>query len=273
MALNFNGLNLLDSNRYDNIMIRGLLTENRQDFQVDVKSLKTDFKGLPFCFKFKGEAVMTKFSEQIRDIDDKEKVIEIVKKYLEYSQISEIKNLSRLPYYKGWFNVIRGTRNLYLQIYGSDTEIIPSLILKKYIDDRLMFLNDNKDVNLYQIDVGYNSTSYEIKKQEDKEYIRLSLFSKDYMISEFEQHFLKDFILDKLYRSGMDARFVYITSINQFTKNINNYGYHIVCGDLVIYFHSIGRDASLLEQIKTYLQEYNESLKQNKMMQLKLEGF
>ena len=93
MALNFKGLNLLDSNRYDSIMIRGLLTEERQNFQVDVKSQKLDFKNQPIYFRFKGETVGYTFSEQTSGMNDTEKVIEIVKKYLEYSNVTEIKNL------------------------------------------------------------------------------------------------------------------------------------------------------------------------------------
>ena len=203
-------------------------------------------------------------------MNDTEKVIEIVKKYLEYSNVTEIKNLCHLSHYKGWFNVIRGTRNLYLQIYGSETKIIPQLILKKYIEDRLKFLNDNKDVNLYEIGIGFNSASYGTRKQEDKECISISLFSENCMLFRFEQEFLKKFIFDKLYEVNKEAKLVYITSQYQFTENINNYGYHIVCGDLVICLKAL--DKILLEQIKTYIQEYNENLKQNKMLQLKIEG-
>ena len=86
MALYFNGMNLLDSNRYDSIMIRGLLTEERQNFQVDVKAQKLDFKNQPIYFRFKGQHIGPIFSQQISSMTDTEKIIEIVKKYLEYSK-------------------------------------------------------------------------------------------------------------------------------------------------------------------------------------------
>lgn len=273
MALYFNGLNLLDSNRYDSIMIKGLLTEEKQDFQVDIKALKPDFKNQPVYFKFHGQSVMPKFSEQIKGMTDAEKVIEIVKKYLEYSEVSEIRDLSRLPHYKGWFNIIRGTRNLYLQIYGSEVKVIPPMVIKKYLDDRLIFLTNNEDINLYKIELNHGLTSYKKEKVNDKERICLNLFygEKNDKIADFDQQFLKDFIFDKLNQVGEEAKLVCITSVTQFTPSISGYGFHIICGDLVICLN--GMETLVLEQIKPYLQEYNESLKQSKVMQLKLEGF
>ena len=274
MAVYFKGLNLLDSNRYDTIMIRGVSFEGLQNFQIDIKELKPEFIGSKEYLKFKGERVAQRFSLSLKEMTDEQKIVEVVKKYLEYSSINEIRDFCHLSNYKGWFNVVKGTRNLYMQTYGFSDKLMQQLIIKKYIEDRLKFIADNEFVNSLQIELGYHLTSYKKEQIDNNERISLKLFSKDNKVSEFEQQFLKELIFNKLYQQAKEAELKHITSNEQFTHDIHAFGYYITCGDLLIQLNGIDTDINLLlEQIKAYIVEYNKQLKNSKILQLKVEGF
>lgn len=257
------GLKYLDANCYDSIMIR-----EKDGFNVDVKLQNLEFNELLSLQKFKGQLVSSKFSTELKNKTEKEKIIEIIKKYLEYSIIYGITSIYHLSHYDGWFNKISGTRNLYLQI--SNVKDIYQMILKKYTDDRLKFCSNNEDINSYKVVINNYSTSY----QRYENCIYLNLLSDNNIIVNFEKEFLKDFIFSKLYEIGKIAEMKYITNRMEFTKNINSYGYYIICGDLTI--NLSGNDKQLkdiLICVEKYLNEYNTELKQSKILQLKIKGF
>lgn len=261
MAVKINGLKYLDSNNYDSIMIRG-----NENYQIDVKSQNLEFNQLLVSHKFQGQPVSTKFSTEIKNQTDEEKIREIVKKYLEYSVISEIANVYHISHYDGWFNKISGTRNLYLQISNPNFKDIYQMILRKYIDDRLKFCSVNSEINNIVIDCSINS-SYSLKQGN----INFVLMKDENGIAKIEKEFFKELISNKLNQVNKPAVLSHnCIIINDVNTKIMIGTIYLNCGNLNI---EIKGDMELFKMLEEIIREYNNDLEQTKKMQLKLEGF
>lgn len=185
--MKINGLKHLNDNFYDSIMIR-----NKKDgLQVDVKNDTKNWNIKKFVF----------FFDRIKNLNDKEKVDEIIRYYLRYSSINSISN-EYLSHYYGLFSVIEGTRNLFLQINkGQADDTIFDEIINKYVMDRTKYLSES-DISNIAITISISSGSnYGYYKNEgnNEEYIYLHLRGNaNNELVDFENKFFIDFINRKI---------------------------------------------------------------------------
>ena len=109
MAVKITGLNLLDSNFYDRLLV----TEKNHNYRVYVQK---DKKIKPEdIFRDKGIAVGQKISDELKQKTDEEKIISIINRFLEYANINMI-GKDYLAYNK-IYDVASGTRKFRMQIF------------------------------------------------------------------------------------------------------------------------------------------------------------
>lgn len=260
--MKINGLKHLNSNFYDSIMIRN----KGKELQVDVKSSnKLDTLKSTFSF-FDG----------IKDLNDKEKVNEIIRYYLRYSSINSISN-EYLSHYDGLFSVIEGTRNMFLQINkGQADDTIFNEIIKKYEQDRVKYLNERGISNVAittSIGTGSNYGYYKNECNKD-EYIYLHLRgTANNDLVDFEKKFLFDFINEKI--NNLDEKIEVFTQDytdmywHYYKRGFEDYaGYYIKCSKFTIRL-----DRILYNMIMPFVYNHNLKLRENKKLQLTFDDY
>lgn len=260
--MKINGLKHLNSNFYDSIMIRNKANEIQVDVKTEdkIKTLKSSYS----------------FFDRIKNLSDKEKVNEIIRYYLRYSNICGISN-DYLSHYDGLFSVIEGTRNLFLQINkGQADDTIFDEIISKYEQDRMKYMNESTISNIAITTSIGSSSNYGYYKNEcnNDEYIYLHLrgtVNND--LVEFEKKFLFDFINLKI--SEVDEK------IEAFTQDYTDMYWHyykrgfedfagcyIKCSKFTIRL-----DRILYNMIIPLIYNHNLRLKENKKLQLTFDDY
>jgi len=264
MSVKITGLNLLDSNFYDRVLV----TEKNNDYRVYIqkdKKIKSED-----IFRGKGILIGDKFSDELKEKTDEEKIISILNKFLEYANINMISK-DYLAYNK-IYDVASGTREFRMQIFSPKLKIISQMIINKYQNDRLKCIYENRNINAYTIHLS-GITSY--TKDLTGKHIALDLLSQNGKMMEFEKQFLEEFIYTKLNEIGQYTDFgprKIFTSIFLNSEEIMQY--RLVCGDLRIVFDN---DRYLIKEVEKIVNNYNTNLHKQKTMQmnmqLKMEGF
>lgn len=247
--------NLLDANCYDQIIMR---TKSCKQIDVNGKDEKYPIVEV-------GEP----FSNTLNGLDDYETILKVAERFLNCTKLTNFSWLSFLPKYDQYFATVRGyDRMLAFQAENNPkVEDLMSLIWNKYDMDRREFLENQSDIKLYKINQGNYESFYRrndyFKMGSDVE-ISLSRFDFD----DMEQNLLKDFINDKIKSSDSEV------CINQeefyrwpedgFLTCVNT----IRVDDTVIELSN-----SIVPDVQNILDEFNNNLKRQKNMQLKLEGF
>ena len=262
MSVEIKGIDFLDRNNYDKMII----AVKRNNYIVEVIGIEKEYKTIDRD---------NRWSNILDSKSDEEKIEELINYYLDYSNINEINQYEFIPCYDGLFYGIKGTRQLYMNLNNVKFKDIYSRIQTKYINNRMVFLEKNKDIKNYSIGIS-RGTSY---KKEQYNYLPDSITIKlqgcinqrngikD--IVQEEKQFLQEFLYDKF---SEQESFAHIEDRNLHSEDCENYvnlGYHVTCGDL-----SIGIDnVELLPDVVHVVEKYNKERKDAKIKQLKLEGF
>lgn len=284
MGVKINTKRKLDSNAYSKIIIK-----KDDDYYVKVTSDKREEQY---------EFVSYKLSNMIKNSDDNSKIISIIDSFLENTLINFIDVNTSCVGCSGKFIRVSGTRDLYLQI--SDKELLKEILImikNKYDRDRYSYIISS-DINSYNInlnkDVSYfnrefiscDNCEYNIDcgKNNDccPKHIRLRLMYENGKLVSFEEDFIKRFIYDKLWESGVEASITCETEDIKVggTFKIGTYvkGYLIRCGDLEIMFNCSTFSREYVYNLcNNIVSKYNRELIDNdkkiKKRQLKMEGF
>lgn len=257
------GLKHLNSNWYDSIMIRN---KTKEDIQIDVKS-----KNAPDTIK-----IDQSFYSKIKQLNDKEKINEIIRYFLNNNKIKCIDNNKYLENYKNNFVTISGSRDLFLKIEkGTFDTKINSEIINKYILDRNEFLINNIDIKNIEIFFGDNKSSYDIYTDEyyykNEPVLSLRLFNNDRKLYKFEEDFLINFIKNKISSVAEEIQFKYSNGLPQ---KIYFYGFNAMkFGDyrgnyIISSKFIINLDTVLFNKIIPLINEHNNELKNVKRLQI-----
>lgn len=257
ISISIKGSKLIDTNNYEKIIIR----EENERYIVNIKGTDAPYPTLPLSYNF---------SMDIKDGSDEENVIKIIQRFLDYNNISFLEDGMFLPHYSGRFSVIRGTREMCLQLFNGNFNIIPKMVKDKYINDRLNFCEENKEVNMYELYLNYKGTSYEKKDANFGRYISFNLLGNHKKVAQFEKEFLKNFISNKLYEQGEEASIKESVFYSSNSDNCVQLGNYLVCGNLSI---RLCQNNDLMNTVTSIVNEYNSKREECKKMQLKMEGF
>lgn len=261
--MKINGLKHLNSNWYNSIMIRN---KNFSDIQIDIKA-----SNVPETIKTKPS-----FYEKIKSLNEKEKINEIIRYFLNYNKIKSLDNNKYLENYKKEFIAVTGSRELYLRIDKNkvDKEITQEII-KKYILDRNEFISNNINEKNIEIFFGDNETSYDIYTEDfyykNEPVLSLRLMNEERRLYQFEEDFLISFINLKIsnvdeeikykYANGLPQK-IYFNGIDAMRFGDYN-GTYITCSKFIIKL-----DTKLLNKIIPMINEHNNKIKHMKKLQL-----
>lgn len=260
MGVVFDGKSLLHSNEYKRVIIKEIPFGNYKVRAVG--------DGL----KYKSISVSKNLYAELKKGEDYDQIMAIINNYLSYSRVDYIHNDEYLPNQNDYpFFVTRGTRELDLQLFSKKFSHVPKMIADKYMQDRLRFCYDNSDVSSYEIGYGGNSSSYKRTDANFGSYIRFEFSGKRDELNDFDKCFLRDFLYEKLYSVGKEAKIgdsrVYFPAFD----NEIYLGTYLKCGDFVVKLYDNYGD--LAKEVRSVVNSYNEKRTIAKKKQLKLEGF
>lgn len=245
----------LDANSYDQIVIRSM-----GDTQIDVHGDEEKYPTI---------VVGNPFSKTLNGLNNEEVIFKVTERFLNCTEIRGFSWLRFLPQCDQYFAVISGNnRLLALQPENhSKGEDLISLIWHKYDRDRRKFLENQSDIKLYAIDNDNYESFYrrnDYFNVESNIEINLSRLSVDAM----EQRFLKDFINDKIKSSDSEVCIKQEEFYRWPEDDYLSYVNTIRVGDTLIELSN-----SVVPDVQNILDEFNDNLRKQKKMQLKLEGF
>ena len=266
MAVKITGLNLLNANIYDEMTI----VERDGNYIIAIHSSNKAIQNLyiqslepPIKIGTINKNLSNNFNEN-KVLGDNEILINTVQKFLEYATINNL--TSKSVFYKSKFQIAGGTRFLKFNLSNQRLNGISQMIVNKYLEDRLKFCAKNENMKKIMIDLG-NCTSYEV----NADYLKLTLMKDSPNIAFYEKQFFEEFISDKLNIIGDYASLEYVHTIFKTRGSQTMMEYmNLICGDLKI---DIAANAELLEIVKKVVNDHNKELNENKIIQLKMEGF
>lgn len=254
--MKFNGLKHLNSNWYDYIMIRNL---NSYETKIDVKCSDkiNTLKSNPT------------FYNNIKCLDDKNKINEIIRYYLRNNKIHSLEDNAIIKHYDGNFIAIEGTRNLYLQLKEDslDKEILDE-IKEKYIRDRYEYLFNNDFQNI-EICLREKETSYYTYIENEEEILSISLIVKDKTLLDFERKFFDKFIKYIFDKTDKKINY-YVNGLSvYYARNFYNLKFGEFFG---LYFKSdkflIKANKSLFNDLYSLMISHNNKIEDVKKLQL-----
>ena len=258
MSTTINGLKKLDENYYERILIR----KKEDNYKIEVRGNKSNYMTLES---------LNKISNYLKNETDSEKIRTIIEYFLRYTTINEISDRAYLDRHDGKFLKAGGSKELYLQIPKKDEFCdIPNMIAIKYFNDRLLFCEENKDINFIELHVLERKGSYERTEYNFGTRLNFNLMSEGFKLVEEEKIFLKEFILEKFKSIGKPA---YIRREEVYIPSAENYielGDYLTCGHFRM---KLCHNTDVINAVTDTVYNYNESLIEAKKKQLKMEGF
>lgn len=282
MSVKVSSKEMLDSNAYNRIIIRGV----KGEYFVKVSGYKKDDMFVSVSYKL---------SDSFKRKGDNEKILSIIESFLANSKVKSIELEAYCAGCKGQFIKVSGDRELLLQI---DDALLLSdvltIIKRKYDKDRYEYcINDGEQS--YSVVLSKNVTSYGrvCISCENCEYhgdcipvcpgvTQFRVWYEHGKIVSFDKKFLARFVYDKLWEQGVRASIVEathdikvggVTKIGEATD-----GYYIVSGNFEILFNcSTFSRAYVYDFCNSIVNRYNKELNKIdnsvKKRQLKMEGF
>ena len=200
------------------------------------------------------------FTDDLKNLNDQEKVTEIVEHFLRNSKLNEIKE-SRYNGYTGIFSIAMGSNGRQLAIKLPKNELGESIakkIIDKYYHDRKGYFLNNEIKVICFSDMIKNYYYGENT---------LCLFGQYGELNENEAYFLEQIILDKLdYNHQANIEFL---DIDSGIAGVHYSAPHLICGDLKIRIGSY----VVARNITEIATKYNQELKKEKEKQLVLKGW
>lgn len=257
MSVRIRGLNLLDSNLYQRMIIREDLSGN---FQVSVIGEKPRVPMIPTSFLF---------SDDLKRKKDTEKINLLIEHFLRYSRVSKLERNAYLDYYRGDFQVIKGDRELDFQLRNPELKNSIKMIENKYLNDRLAFCEENKDVSNILLRSNWD-VYYQKGNDYRDDYLKFYLQENRGALVGREQRFLQEFLYHRFCEIG---EFVLLRD-RSYLHNLPDgtlitYGASYVCGNLNLWTMS----EPVTSCVEEVVEKYNEELTTQKKLQLKMEGF
>lgn len=258
MGLKFVGKKLLVANDYNRIVIK---QKNRDAYNVIIKGEK--FRGAVI-------KVVNDLYKKSKDRSNEVLVKQIINDYLDYAKIKYIGD-EFLRRYEHRFIVARGNRELDLQLYNEKFKSVPIMLINKYVKDRVEFCSNASDISSYEFGYGRTSSFYERIDGNCGSCIKFRFLSRNGKLVAFEKKFLRDFLYEKLYNNGEEAKIVNNNVYFPAADNEVYLGTYLICGDLKArLFDNYG---DIAQEVRNVVNKYNEERKVAKSKQLKLEGF
>ena len=244
--MKIDGQKYLDKNNYNKIVMNLLGSE----YKVSVKCEKD----------YETEKNNYSFTDDLIDLSDNEKVIQIVEYFLRNSKLNEIKE-SRYNGYTGMFSIATGSngRQLAIKLPKNELgELIGKRIVDKYYHDRKEYFLNNEIKVICFSDMIRNCYYSENT---------LCLLGQYGELNENEAYFLEQIILDKLdYNHQANIEF---SDIDSGIAGAHYSVPHLICGDLKIRIGSY----AVARNIAKIVTKYNQELKKEKEKQLVLKGW
>ena len=260
MNLRIKGKYLLDANSYERILIKG----DNESININVTGNKS---------KRQTEMTTYKFSDSLVDKTPEQKICDVVDYFLSDHRVNFLKDGSCLARQEGKFIIVKTTRNLTLALNlpkRDKLNSIPSMIINKYLFDRMRFCEENKDINKVEVHLS-DIALYKKDKLNSSSYISLSLCVVNDGFKDAELSFLKDFILDRCYTQGQRATINNNGFYSRFTDNYIVLDNYLKCGDFILEIKS--NSPNFKKYLGSIVDEYNSELEKNKKKQLRMEGF
>jgi len=241
------GQKYLDKNNYSRIVIDLLGSEyiTKVKCKKDYATIKEDHS----------------FTDEIKNLNNDEKVIEIVDYFLRNNKIIQL-NECGLTGYQGKFSIAYSSGDRLLALKLPDNELgylIGCKLLDKYYNDRCEYCLNNDITKIY--------TSNFIKACYYGEN-ELCLLSKYNVLNEDDEIFLRKVILNKLDYEH-EAKIEYLNAGLKMPYGVEYKVPHLICGDLKITLC----DGSIIRSISRIIESYNQELKKANEKQLVLKGW
>lgn len=257
MNIEIRGKKYLNSNLYDNIVVGD--KKNNED-TILITATSKEYKNVE-TIAMTGKS----FIDSISHLSSQDKVLEIINYYLRNN------NLQLIDGKEGIHIFSTSGRRLYIKSSLLDKQmknIILKEIMKKYREDRLMFLEENTEVRSYEI---YGTSGLEHLIYHDGTLgIGMLLYSNN-SIGEQQLKMLKKFILEKLCSIGEKANIVYREKYNhQIFGECDEPCLKVVCRDLIFDLERLPKQDIMTTLSTVYA--YNYSIDEQDKKQLKLGG-
>lgn len=253
MKIKLRGISNLNSNDYDTIIVRELYDNIL--IQIDRAERK-----------WSGEQTTFTFYDYLKEIDDNNKLKEVIKYFLENNKIISIMDKVNVKNHDKTFTVVStiSGKKLLLQLNNKEEyKQLRELILIKYNMDRLSFLN-NCNSDTVKVEGSDNCSSYKIKENE----IRLVVADKN----KNDICFLKEFITEQLFKRDKKGTLL-LNMLSLSHKKLKDAEYsEIFCDNYSVVSYSELLNEVLREINIQHNCDVNKEVNQKKK-QLKLEGF
>lgn len=251
MGITINSLKKLNSNDYQNMIIK----KNDYGYSINISKEKRNAS----MYEMVGKRFKT-----LND-DPDARLVEVIEFFLENHTVNELK-MEGINYHNGYFlSVVSDSSKMSLQIPKkvNDKDLF-SIIYSKYEIDRSKFLNSHASTEKYNIFDSASSMCYTY--DDEKDCISLSVAS-----DMKETEFLKAFIKDKVNSSDC----IFYDYILLHNSVCTSYKYKVYSEHLIFDLELCNNlyDNPFIDDIKETISSHNESVTNNKKMQLKLEGF
>ena len=252
MAFVISDDNMLDSNNYDQIVIRDV---DKETDSIDVVVKGREYRTPMVLLK-------NRFSDTLKNLSAQECVIKTVDYFLNYSNVRSI--IGR-PMYDTDF-IVGGSRVLDYNVGDLNLALeVESMVWKRYLLCRTKFLEGLNEVKCYSFTAKQDKSNY--LSEDGIASFHLAVFGDG--LETCESKFLEDFLLSKFSLQDEEAEicggFIFDEETMEFLDSNNR----IVCGDLEFRF----QDMQLFGMAKTIAAKYNANREKGKLKQIKMEGF
>lgn len=254
MSIKINGLKYLDANDYSRIIVR----QSPYKFQVDIKPGK--HSELP---KIGSDYKMSSSFDRTDEVGTIEKIIE---SFLRNATIDTVIDPAVLPLYDGNFSVVKGTRELDMRLFNQHFKSIGRKVMDKYILDRLVFCEENKDINRVELYTTSRTSSYVKKDGNFGNYMQFYLKTNNNKLMGFESEFLKKFLMEKFISEDKSA-IIREETFHSVTQDTDiSLGMYVTCGNFVAKITS----SAIKPIVSEVVCKYNQNKEEQESNQLKL---
>ena len=256
MGIKITGKKYLDSDNYKSV----IFSEENDGYSIQVSGCEYNQK----------EHSNYHFYDNLKAHTDDEKMLEVLRHCLENNKLIYYSDNRKTVWQQGNYALVGGDRRIGLSSQNYQLRKAFSMMYTKYNNDRLSFLEEEKNIDRIEINTNFYST-YNKRKDISGDYLELNIFITNHIVNPQEEEFLEEFIYNKLEEKGEYATLENKNLFNEDDSDNENYinlGYDFTCGNLYI---SINNTELLPSIIKGY-NRYNSKIGNNKKITIKKEN-